>query len=99
VEALIEPWSTFEWSRFSNVDLDEVDRPDTSLPMLNEKPRWISERRSWYRYILSLRLNLPVQIGRMYSVGDSVSEVLLASPEWWTPTAEAKAIVGLVLSI
>jgi serine/threonine protein kinase len=40
-----------------------------------------------------------LEIVRMYSVGGSLSEVISASPEWWTPTAKAKAIVGIVLSL
>jgi serine/threonine protein kinase len=38
-------------------------------------------------------------IVRMYSVAGSLSEVISASLEWWTPTAKAKAIVGVVLSM
>jgi serine/threonine protein kinase len=40
-----------------------------------------------------------LQIVRHYSSGNSLSEVISASPEWWTPTAKAKAIVGIVLSM
>jgi serine/threonine protein kinase len=40
-----------------------------------------------------------LQIVREYSSGCLLSEVLLRSPEWWTPTAKAKAIVGIVLSM
>jgi serine/threonine protein kinase len=40
-----------------------------------------------------------LQIVRQYPSGDSLSAVLLASPEWWTPIAKAKAIVGIVLSM
>jgi hypothetical protein len=40
-----------------------------------------------------------LEIVRMYSVGGSLSDVISASPEWWTPTAKAKAIVGIVLSM
>jgi serine/threonine protein kinase len=40
-----------------------------------------------------------LEIVRMYSAGGSLSEVVSASPEWWTPTAKAKAIVGVVLSM
>jgi hypothetical protein len=36
---------------------------------------------------------------RLYSAGDSLSEVISASPEWWTSTAKVKAIVGIVLSL
>jgi hypothetical protein len=38
-------------------------------------------------------------IVRMYSVSGSLSEGISASPEWWTPTAKAKAIAGVVLSM
>jgi serine/threonine protein kinase len=40
-----------------------------------------------------------LQILRQYSSGDSLSEVISASPEWWTPTMKVKAIVGIVLSM
>jgi serine/threonine protein kinase len=40
-----------------------------------------------------------LQIIRQYSSGGSLSEVMLTSPEWWTPTAKVKAIVGIVLSM
>jgi serine/threonine protein kinase len=39
------------------------------------------------------------QIIRENSVGKSLSEVISRSPEWWTPTAKAKAIVGIVLGM
>jgi hypothetical protein len=37
------------------------------------------------------------EIVRLYCLGDSLSEVISVLPEWRTPTAQAKAIVGLVL--
>jgi serine/threonine protein kinase len=40
-----------------------------------------------------------LQIVGQYSSGGSLSEVISASPEWWTPTAKVKAIVGIVLSL
>jgi serine/threonine protein kinase len=40
-----------------------------------------------------------LEIVRMYSVGGSLSAVISASPEWWIPTAKAKAVVGIVLSM
>jgi serine/threonine protein kinase len=40
-----------------------------------------------------------LQIVGQYSSGGSLSEVISASPEWWTPTAQVKAIVGIVLSM
>jgi serine/threonine protein kinase len=40
-----------------------------------------------------------LRIIRPYSSGGSLSEVISASPEWWTPTAKVKAIVGIVLSM
>jgi serine/threonine protein kinase len=49
-------------------------------------------------YILQSPLQ-NLEIVRMYSVGGSLSEVISAPPEWWTPTAKAKAIVGIVLSM
>jgi serine/threonine protein kinase len=38
-----------------------------------------------------------LQIVRQFSSGGSLSEVISGSPEWWTPTAKVKAIVGVVL--
>jgi hypothetical protein len=35
----------------------------------------------------------------LYCWGDSLSEVISVSPEWWTPMAQAKAIVGFVLGL
>jgi serine/threonine protein kinase len=40
-----------------------------------------------------------VKIVRMYLSGISLSEVVSTSPEWWTPTAKAKAVVGVVLGM
>jgi serine/threonine protein kinase len=40
-----------------------------------------------------------LQIVRQYLGGGSLSDVISASPEWWTPTAKVKAIVGIVLSM
>jgi hypothetical protein len=40
-----------------------------------------------------------LEIVRMNSVGGCLSEVISASPEWWTPTAKAKAIVAVMLSM
>jgi serine/threonine protein kinase len=40
-----------------------------------------------------------LQIVQQYSSRDSLSEVISALPEWWTPTAKVKTIVGTVLSI
>jgi serine/threonine protein kinase len=40
-----------------------------------------------------------LQIVRQYSSSNSLSEVISTSPEWWTPTAKVKAIVGIVLSM
>jgi serine/threonine protein kinase len=40
-----------------------------------------------------------LQIVRQYSSGGSRSGVISGSPEWWTPTAKAKAIVGVVLNM
>jgi hypothetical protein len=31
--------------------------------------------------------------------GNSLFEVVSSSPEWWTPTAKAKAIVDLVMGL
>jgi serine/threonine protein kinase len=35
----------------------------------------------------------------MYSESASLSEVIAANPAWWTPTAKAKAVAGLVLGL
>jgi hypothetical protein len=35
----------------------------------------------------------------LYSWSGSLSEVISVSPEWWTPTAQVKAIVRLVLGL
>jgi serine/threonine protein kinase len=40
-----------------------------------------------------------VKIVGMYCGGCSLLEVISASPEWWTPTAKAKAVVSLVLGL
>jgi serine/threonine protein kinase len=40
-----------------------------------------------------------LQIVGQYLGGGSLSEVISAKPEWWTPTAKVKAIVGIVLSM
>jgi hypothetical protein len=40
-----------------------------------------------------------VKIVGMYCGGCSLSEVISRSPEWWTPTAKAKAVVSLVLGL
>jgi hypothetical protein len=40
-----------------------------------------------------------LQIVRQYSSDGSLSEVISASPEWWTPTMKVKAIVGIVLGM
>jgi serine/threonine protein kinase len=40
-----------------------------------------------------------LEIVRVFSAGRSLSEVISASPEWWTPTAKAKTIAGIVLSL
>jgi serine/threonine protein kinase len=40
-----------------------------------------------------------LQIVRLFCGGTSLSHVVSTSPEWWTPTAKAKTIVGLVLGM
>jgi serine/threonine protein kinase len=40
-----------------------------------------------------------LQIIEIYSGDNSLSKVISTSPAWWTPTAKAKAIVGLVLGL
>jgi hypothetical protein len=39
------------------------------------------------------------EIVRGYCWDGSLSEVISVSPEWWTPTAQAKSIVGVVLGL
>jgi serine/threonine protein kinase len=40
-----------------------------------------------------------VSIIRKHIDGYSLSKVVLRSPEWWTPTAKAKAVVGVLLGL
>jgi serine/threonine protein kinase len=40
-----------------------------------------------------------LKIVRKYLCGHSLSEIVSTSPEWWTPTAKAKAVVSLVLGL
>jgi hypothetical protein len=40
-----------------------------------------------------------LRIVRTFSNGGSLSEVISAPPEWWTPTAKTKAVVGLALGL
>jgi hypothetical protein len=40
-----------------------------------------------------------LKIVRLYSSGGSLSEIVSVSPEWWTPTAKAKAVAGIVLGL
>jgi hypothetical protein len=37
-----------------------------------------------------------LKIGRFYSESGSLAEVVAVNPAWWTPTAKAKAVAGLV---
>jgi serine/threonine protein kinase len=39
------------------------------------------------------------EIIRLYCWDDSLSEIISVSPKWWTPTAQAKAIVRLVFGL
>jgi hypothetical protein len=39
------------------------------------------------------------EIVRLYYWSGSLSQIISVSPEWWTPTAQAKAIVGFVLGL
>jgi hypothetical protein len=38
-----------------------------------------------------------LKIGRLPGVGNSLAEFLSEKPEWWTPTAKVKAVVGIAL--
>jgi serine/threonine protein kinase len=40
-----------------------------------------------------------LKIVRLYAENKSLSEVILENPVWWTSTAKAKAVVGIVLSL
>jgi hypothetical protein len=40
-----------------------------------------------------------LNIARPYAAGGSLAEVLSDAPTWWTPTAKAKAIVGIALDL
>jgi hypothetical protein len=40
-----------------------------------------------------------LKIIRLYAGNGSLSDVISVSPEWWTPTAKAKAVAGLVLGL
>jgi hypothetical protein len=41
-----------------------------------------------------------LKIGRLYHAeGGSLAEVLLSQPPWWTPTAKARAVVGMALAL
>jgi hypothetical protein len=40
-----------------------------------------------------------LKIGRLHAVGGSLAEVVSSNPVWWTPTAKAKAVVGIALAL
>jgi serine/threonine protein kinase len=40
-----------------------------------------------------------LEIARPYAAGGSLAEVLCDAPDWWTPTAKAKAIAGIALGL
>jgi serine/threonine protein kinase len=77
----------------NNVDIAHVEREIENL--MNLRHPWIS---STIGVVLRSRLQ-ELQIIGQYSSGGSLSEVISASPEWWTRTAKVKAIVGIVLSM
>jgi serine/threonine protein kinase len=75
------------------VDITHLERRIEN--MMNLRHRCISGP-------IGVVLSSPLQtleVVRMYSSGGSLSEVISTSPKWWTPTAKAKAILGLVLSM
>jgi serine/threonine protein kinase len=39
------------------------------------------------------------KIARLHASGGSLADVLLNPPAWWTPTAKAKAVVGIALAL
>jgi hypothetical protein len=52
--------------------------------------------------VIGVALSSPLKglkIVRMHIDGYSLSTVVLTSPEWWTPTAKAKAVVGVLLGL
>jgi hypothetical protein len=49
-------------------------------------------------FVVSLPLQA-VKIVRSYMSSSSLSKVISVSPEWWTPTAKAKAVAGLMLGL
>jgi hypothetical protein len=38
-----------------------------------------------------------LKIGRLHAAGGSLAEAVSSKPVWWTPTAKAEAVVGIVL--
>jgi hypothetical protein len=40
-----------------------------------------------------------LKIAQLFANGASLAEVLVANPEWWTPTAKAKAVAGIALGL
>jgi hypothetical protein len=40
-----------------------------------------------------------LRIGRLHFSGGSLAEVISSNPAWWTPTAKAKAVVGIALAL
>jgi serine/threonine protein kinase len=40
-----------------------------------------------------------LKIGRMHAAGGSLAEVVSSNPVWWTPTAKAEAVVGIVIAL
>jgi serine/threonine protein kinase len=78
---------------FVNVDIAHVERKLENL--MNLRHPCIS---STIGVVLQTRLQ-ELQIVGQYFSGGSLSEVISASPEWWTPTAKVKGIVGIVLSM
>jgi serine/threonine protein kinase len=59
-------------------------------------------RHPWIADVIGFLHPLPFlrwQIVRMHAGRGSLSEVISASPRWWTPTAKAKTIAGLALGL
>jgi hypothetical protein len=46
-----------------------------------------------------LTVSRELKIVGLYSEGSSLTEVISANPIWWTATAKAKAVAGIVLSL
>jgi serine/threonine protein kinase len=75
---------------------DDITRLDRIIEnLMNLRHPCIS---SMIGVVLPSRLQ-ELQSVRQYSSRGSLSAVMSTSPEWWTPTAKVKAIIGIVLGM